>query len=159
LQFFGCEVSFNSVFDGIVCATADMSRPIPRADPQLAEYVQSRVEALDHRRDAFDAKVVELARELLPTGKCSIETAAAHFAGARRTIHRRLAECGTSFSEILDKYRSELVARLIEDRSRPLAEIAGLLGFSAQSAMARWFRQRFGCSISDWRETSSSRAA
>ena len=41
--------------------------------------------------------------------------------------------------------------RLIEDGDRPLKEIAALLGFSAQSAMARWFRGRFGCSISQWR--------
>jgi AraC-like DNA-binding protein len=26
-----------------------------------------------------------------------------------------------------------------------------LLGFSAQSALARWFRSRFGCSITEWR--------
>ena len=41
--------------------------------------------------------------------------------------------------------------RLVEDGNRPLKEIAGLLGFSAQSALARWFRGRFGCSITDWR--------
>jgi AraC-like DNA-binding protein len=26
------------------------------------------------------------------------------------------------------------------------------LGFSAQSAMARWFRGRFGCTITEWRK-------
>ena len=41
--------------------------------------------------------------------------------------------------------------RLIDERSRPLAEIAEMIGFSAQSAMARWFRGRFGCSITEWR--------
>jgi AraC-like DNA-binding protein len=34
-----------------------------------------------------------------------------------------------------------------------------LLGFSAQSAMARWFRGRFGCSISQWRADDGQRAA
>ena len=42
--------------------------------------------------------------------------------------------------------------RLIEDGDRPLKEMAALLGFSAQSAMARWFRGRFGCTITDWRK-------
>jgi AraC-like DNA-binding protein len=41
--------------------------------------------------------------------------------------------------------------RLIEDSGRPLVGIAELLGFSAQSAMARWFSGRFGCSITQWR--------
>jgi AraC-like DNA-binding protein len=35
--------------------------------------------------------------------------------------------------------------RLIEDQSRSLPAVAELLGFSAQSALARWFRERFGC--------------
>jgi AraC-like DNA-binding protein len=43
------------------------------------------------------------------------------------------------------------VTQLIDDPGRPLAEIAIQLGFSAQSAMARWFRSRFGCTITDWR--------
>jgi AraC-like DNA-binding protein len=33
-----------------------------------------------------------------------------------------------------------------------LADIAVQLGFSAQSAMARWFRGRFGCTITAWRK-------
>jgi AraC-like DNA-binding protein len=41
--------------------------------------------------------------------------------------------------------------RLIEERSRPLADIAEMIGFSAQSAMSRWFRERFGCTITAWR--------
>ena len=42
--------------------------------------------------------------------------------------------------------------QLIDDPDRPLADIATQLGFSAQSAMARWFRGRFGCSITEWRK-------
>jgi AraC-like DNA-binding protein len=87
----------------------------------------------------------------LPGGECSIERVAEHLGCNRRTIHRRLVACGTSFSEVLDNERAEIVLRLIQERSRPLAEIAEMIGFSAQSAMARWFRERFGCSITAWR--------
>jgi AraC-like DNA-binding protein len=48
--------------------------------------------------------------------------------------------------------------RLIEDGNRPLKEIADLLGFSAQSALARWFRSRLGCSITEWRTGERQRA-
>ena len=103
------------------------------------------------RPQQWDQKVSEVVRALLAGGDCSVERVAEHFACTRRTIHRHLADCGTSFSEILDTERADLALRLIEDRSRPLAEIAGTLGFSAQSAMARWFKGRFGCSITEWR--------
>jgi len=151
-QFFGCDINFDSDFDGIVCRATDMDRRIPWADPKLASYVQSRVDALYGRPESFEEKVGALVRQLLGSGDCRIERVAEHLACDRRTIHRRLADCGTTFSEIVDTARAELAARLVEDRTTPAADMAELLGFSAQSAMARWFRHRFGCSITQWRK-------
>jgi AraC-like DNA-binding protein len=150
-HFFGCDVIFDSDVDAILCAASDMERAIPTADPMMARYVQSSMEAVDQRSENWDDKVSELVRTLLPDGHCTIERVAEHFGVDRRTIHRHLQERGTSFSQILDTQRANLIERLIEDSNRPLAGIAELLGFSAQSAMARWFRARFGCSITQWR--------
>jgi len=149
--FFGCNVIFDSDRDAILCAASDMSRPIPTAEPLIASYLRSRVEAIDVRPKAWDEKVGELVRSLLSNGLCTIERVAECLACDRRTIHRHLLDCGTSYSAILDSQRTDLVLRLIEDGNRPLVGVAELLGFSAQSAMARWFRARFGCSISQWR--------
>jgi AraC-like DNA-binding protein len=151
-QFFGCNVIFDSDFDGIVCAARDLDRRIPRADPEFARYVQRSVDSLYARPESWDAKVGVMVRELLPSGDCRIERVAEHLGCDRRTIHRRLAECGTTFSDLVENERAELAARLIEDRTTPVAGMAELLGFSAQSAMARWFRQRYGCSITQWRK-------
>jgi AraC-like DNA-binding protein len=150
-HFFRCDVIFDSDFDAILCAAADMEHPIPTADPMMARYVQSSVEAADQRLENWDDKISELVRTLLPDGNCTIERVAEHFGVDRRTVHRHLRERGTTFTEILDTQRANLIERLIEDSNRPLAGIAELLGFSAQSAMARWFRARFGCSITQWR--------
>lgn len=150
-HFFGCDVNFNSDFDAILCAASNMDRPIPTANPLMARYAQSSVEAVDQRPEHWDDKVSELVRALLPQGHCTIERVAEHFDCDRRTVHRHLLERGTSYSRILDTQRANLIERLIEDSNRPLAGIAELLGFSAQSAMARWFRARFGCSITQWR--------
>jgi transcriptional regulator GlxA family with amidase domain len=48
-----------------------------------------------------------------------------------------------TFSAIPDAERADVAMRVIDDGNRPLKEIAGLPGFSAQSALARWFRGRF----------------
>jgi AraC-like DNA-binding protein len=150
-KFFGCDVTFNSEFDAIVCYARDMDRAIPTAQPMLASYVENRVKEIGTRPEFWDGKVRELMRALLAGGDCTIETVAAHLGCDRRTIHRRLKECSTTFSAILDAERTDVVMRVIEDGDRPLKEIAGLLGFSAQSALARWFRGRFGYSITEWR--------
>ena len=95
-HFFGCDVIFDSDFDAILCAASNMDRPIPTANPLMARYAQSSVEAVDQRPENWDDKVSELVRALLPEGHCTIERVAEHFDCDRRTIHRHLLERGTS---------------------------------------------------------------
>ncbi|OAF08447.1 transcriptional regulator [Bradyrhizobium centrolobii] len=151
-EFFGCPVTFNADDDAILLSAHDMDRRIPSAHPLIASYLRKRIEAIETRPASWEEKVDEVVRTLLATGDCTVERVAEHLACTRRTIHRRLAEAGTSFSAILDAHRAELVTQLITDPGRPLADIATQLGFSAQSAMARWFRGRFGCTITAWRK-------
>jgi AraC-like DNA-binding protein len=158
-QFFGCNVTFNAERDAIRLAASDLDHPIRSANPTMARYVQSSVEAIRVRPESWEGKVAELVRSLLPGGRCTIERVAEHLACDRRTIHRHLLACGTSFSAVLDEQRALLITRLIADDDRPLAAIAEVLGFSAQSAMARWFRKRFGCTITQWRNDVRSAAS
>jgi AraC-like DNA-binding protein len=150
-RFFGCTVTFDADADVILCPAADFERPIATADAAIARYAENFLKTIAARPAAMDDKVRELIAALLPTGLCSIERIAEHLLCDRRTIHRRLALCGTTFSELVDTERTDLVVRLLGDRNRPLPEVAELLGFSAQSAMARWFRGKFGCSMRQWR--------
>ncbi|KYK45496.1 transcriptional regulator [Bradyrhizobium liaoningense] len=151
-EFFGCRVIFNARDDAIVLSAHDMERRIPNAHPLIASYLRKRIEAIETRPASWEQKVDEVVRFLLAGGDCTIERVAEHLACTRRTIHRRLAASGTSFSAILDAQRADLVIQLIDAPGRRLADIAIQLGFSAQSAMARWFRSRFGCTITEWRK-------
>ncbi|MGX4802383.1 AraC family transcriptional regulator [Bradyrhizobium guangdongense] len=151
-DFFGCRVVFNADDDAILLSAHDMERRIPSAHPLVANYLRKRIEAIENRPASWEEKVDDVVRSLLASGDCTVERVAEHLACTRRTIHRHLAASGTSFSAILDAQRADLVIQLIEDPGRPLADIAAQLGFSAQSAMARWFRGRFGCTITDCRK-------
>jgi AraC-like DNA-binding protein len=150
-RFFNCNVAFGAESDAIICPAIDMERPMAAADASMARYAESFVEAIAARSPTIEGKVGELIAALLPTGRCSLDRVAQHLGCEGRTVQRWLAERGSSFSEILDAQRSVMVVRLIEDQSRSLPAVAELLGFSAQSALARWFRERFGCSITQWR--------
>src|SRR5262249_39420274 len=85
----------------------------------------------------------------LPSGLCSVDHVAKRLGTDRRTLHRHLAREDQTFSAIIDSVRAELATRYIGNRD--LASIADLLGFSARSAFSRWFRNQFGCSVSEWR--------
>ena len=112
-QFFGCDVAFNAELDAIRLAASDLDHPIRTANPTMARYVQSSVESIKVRPESWDDKVGGLVRSLLPGGRCTIERVAESFACDRRTVHRHLLDCGTSFSAILNEQRAELVMRCL----------------------------------------------
>ena len=85
----------------------------------------------------------ELVVMLLASGTCTIERVAQHLGIDRRTIHRRLAQDGDTFSGVVEAVRRELAERYVNEHHRTLAEVASLLGFAAPSGFSRWYRHRF----------------
>ena len=142
-RIFGPAVEFNHEFNGIVCNAADLDAPNPGADPVMARLTRQLVEQGERVRRTLSDRVRELIVLLLPRGHCRIEVVAQHLGFDRRTVARRLAAEGTTFSALVDGVRSELVARYAQSQ-QPLGEVASLLGFSAPSAFSRWHRNRFG---------------
>jgi len=153
-RIFGQAVEFGHEFNGIVCNAADLDAPNPGADPVMARYTKRLLEIAQGPQTTMTERARRAVVLLLPRGHCRVERVAQHLGVDRRTVARRLAAEGTTFSALVDGLRADLVVRYIEDRSRSLAEISALLGFSAPSAFSRWHRQQFGEPASTrWRAT------
>jgi AraC-like DNA-binding protein len=65
---------------------------------------------------------------------------------SERSFRRRLAEEGTTFSEILDRLCNSLALRYLEDQRISLQQIAWLLGYSELAALNHAFKRWFGAS-------------
>ena len=138
----GLTPTFGEDFTGLVLPTADLDKPIPAADPDMARQAQRYVDQIAGARHADPAAVVrDLLAALLPTGGCSIERVAAHMGLTRRTLHRRLARQGVTFTELLSDVRRRAAAAHLATPDRSLTEIAGRLGYSSLSAFSRWRRK------------------
>ena len=61
-----------------------------------------------------------------------------------RTLKRRLAEQGTTFSELIDDARRQKALALLEDRRLTIDAIAGQLGYSDTANFTRAFRRWTG---------------
>lgn len=151
-RIFGMPVGFEQDFDGIVLARADLDAAISSYDPVLAPHAREFLDAKLAQSDAtVPDKVRGLVFALLPVGKCVAERVAQELGVNRKTLYHHLAEYGQTYSSILDEVRGELVTRYVEPGERPLTDVARLLGFSSLSAFSRWFKGRYGCSVSVWR--------
>ncbi|MGO4332897.1 AraC family transcriptional regulator [Cupriavidus sp. 2TAF22] len=152
LRVFGMPVQFNQDFDGIICVASDLESPLPSYDPVMAQQVKQYLGTLlAQANTTMPDKVKKLVYALLPSGVCSVERVAQFLGVDRRTVHRRLAQEEATYSGIVNDVRAGLVIPYIENRGRPLSEVATLLGFSSLSAFSRWFGGQFGCSVSQWR--------
>ncbi|AOY96409.1 AraC family transcriptional regulator [Cupriavidus sp. USMAA2-4] len=151
-RLFGMPVLFHQEFDGIVCRAAELETPLPGYDAAIAQQVRQYMDAmLAQSSSSMADKVRELVLAMLPLGICSVERIAGQLDVDRRTVHHHLSARGESYSSILNAVRVDLVVRYIENRERPLSEVATLLGFASLSAFSRWFGGQFGCSVSKWR--------
>jgi len=148
-RIFGSAVEFGHGFNGIVCNAADLDAPNPGADPVMARYAQRLLGQSLGAQSRFSDRVRQLVVLLLPRGHCRVEVVAQHLGIDRRTVARRLADEGTSFSALVDELQRDLAARYVAEGARPLAEVAALLGFAAPSAFSRWHRQQFGAAARD----------
>jgi AraC-like DNA-binding protein len=80
--------------------------------------------------------------EWLPLGEPSPEAIARHLHLSVRTLQRKLANEGTSFTRLLDDTRRALALAYLADGRHAVGEIAYLLGYSHTAsfthACARW---------------------
>lgn len=152
LRLFGRCVDFNCDFNCIVCAKVDLDTRNPSADPAMARYAQQLLDAsTEPKASTMFEDVRRAVLLLLPSGRCSIEQVAEHLGVVCRTVQRRLAEQGGTFSSVVNDVRVELTTRHVIESDRPLTEVAALLGFSAPSGFSRWYRAQFGCSAKESR--------
>jgi AraC-like DNA-binding protein len=72
---------------------------------------------------------------------------------SRRTLSRRLAAEGASFSRILDDVRREFACALLQDRSFSVADLAFFLDYSEPAAFNRSFRRWTGRTPREFRQS------
>lgn len=90
-------------------------------------------------------------RELVPAGRSQIGSAAMIVGMSVRTLQRRLAETGLSYSDLVDDVRLASALTLIDDRSVKLSEVARKLGYADAANFDRAFRRWTGFSPSQVR--------
>ena len=151
-QLFGCKVTFNAEFDGIISSSEYLRLPMLTKNDYLHDTLNRYVAEMgsDASEDMI-AQLKRVVRQLLPTGRCSIENAAAFFNCDKRTLQRRLKRKGLVYKTLLDGERFSLACRHLEDSSIPLTTVAEVVGFADISTFSRAFKQQFGLSPSQWR--------
>lgn len=151
-DFFGVPVHFDRPTSAVLFSAESLDRPIGSADPRLHAILQKYIRQMEapHCED-FPEQVRRVVRTLLPTGRCTAERVAGLFCVHRRTLHRLLAEHGTTFEQVVDTLRRDVAMRILEESDVKLAQLSQMLGYHEPSAFTRAFRRWTSMSPSEWR--------
>ena len=143
-RVFGCRPLFDAAFDGIVVARADLDRPNPRADSQLAHHARQLLAAAGPNTRTRADEVEALITMLLPSGRASVQVCAASMGLTVRSLQRALDAEGARFSGLLNRVRARQATQLLAHSALRITDIADLLGYGSVGAFSRWYAGVFG---------------
>jgi len=122
----------------------------------LSQPLMPAIEALDKSEDEadlfptfgctieFQRSVKEIVRTHILARRGYIGDVSRSLSMSVRTLQRHLAECGFTFSQLVDQARVEVGASMLEESDLPISEIAVVLGYSEPSHFTRAFRRITG---------------
>ena len=148
-RILGCPVEFMQATDSWVFPQSVMELPIVSTDSRLLRLLEAHAdELLLERRTTIGLRglVEDQLQRLLPSGRIQAAVVAEQLGMSERSFRRRLAEEGSSFGEVLDRLRSRLALRYLEDEQISVKQTAWLLGYSEPGAFNHAFRRWTGSS-------------
>jgi AraC-like DNA-binding protein len=150
----GCPVRFGAAANALEFSNADLSAPIPTANPLAAAGL---VRLLDERlaqaeRTSFAARVRDLLPAMIDQGGALREAVARRLLISERTLQRRLADEGTDFSALVDDVRRAIARQYLGSEGTSLKNLSYKLGFSDPSAFHRACLRWFGKSPGEFQQ-------
>jgi AraC-like DNA-binding protein len=146
--FFGSEIRFGAGVDEAVFSSSIRDITIPSSDPYLNElllrYCEDALSQQKASQTSFGLNVENTIAVLMPHGKAHISEVARKLGVGQRTLARRLASEGLTFSMVLQRLRCELAKRHLTDNDLSISKIAWLLGYQDVSAFTNAFRRWTG---------------
>lgn len=159
-RFLGCETVPGKVAE-LVFRADDLRIPfVTRNDSLWAFFepeLRRRLAELE-TDDSAAAQVRCVLVELLPAGRGSMACTARALAMSTRTLQRKLAAEGTTFTAQLNHVRELLAKSYLDDQSLSAMEIALLLGYGDANSFYRAFALWTGQTVSEYRARAQGRA-
>lgn len=154
-----CPVDYDQDYDAVCFSVSDLSAPVDCSDQRLRDVRSNYAEDLDRRYPQdFKARVDAAIHHAMRIGRATANDVAAMMAMNRRTLHRRLHQQQTTFTQSLWMIRQQQARYLLRDTTMPVTTIGLLLGYSETSAFSRAFARATGLSPRVWREKNSALA-
>lgn len=155
--FFNCPVKFSQPLAYMAFSDADATATFTARNSDLASESDNILDRLLDSATGDDpiSRTRHSIMDALPSGTPSVSMIAGKLLTTPRTLHRRLAESGTTFRLILESVRADLAKSYLREENYPITEVSYLLGFADPSSFSRAFKRWTGYSPLAFRDHES----
>lgn len=152
-----CHIHLGAPVRKLLIKKKHLSLPLISSDPAI--YPQMRTQ-LRKQKATLESKdiILQIYKTLddFPhLADVSAPKICALMLMSSRTMHRRLEEVGSSYRDVIEKYKLEKALQLLNQPNIMMTEIAFQLGFSDLSSFSRAFRRWSGISPSQLKQNNT----
>ena len=157
------EILFNASCNGFEIDKKAMELPVAQTEDSLKEFLRSAPYPLiqpytpSQRKNLVEAIRGHLIRSI-GQPDASLAGIAQQMNMTPRTIHRKLADKGTSFRELKEQVFRETALHYLDNPDLSIDAIATLMGFRESSAFYRSFRRWTGMPPGEYRKSQTRKA-
>jgi len=116
----------------------------------LAPQLENQLKA-GQTKQSIPEQVKWVLKRLLSGSRPDVVMVAKELGVSARTLQRRITEEGTTFRQLLNETRRELVREYLANDSIEIAEVAFLVGYDNANSFFRAFRSWEGRTPAEWR--------
>ena len=159
-EYFGCRVKYRATRDALILRAADLERPFLTHNDELLQILAPQFEhTLKERRtkESILGQVKWVLKRLLAGSRPDLFMVAKELGMSERTLQRRITDEGTTFRELLNETRHELVRQYLGNGSVEITEAAFLVGYEDPNSFYRAFRSWEGKTPAEWRAANQRR--
>lgn len=152
-EFFGCDVYFNSQFNGVVVRTESLTLPLINHNKEVLSILCNHAEVqLSEKKAMASLHIIQqYITDQLPNKVPSLMEVAEHLGISVRQLQRKFQKEETNLTELIELIRKNLAIAYLTQTDHKIAYIASILGYSEQSAFQRAFKRWTGNTPQEFR--------
>jgi AraC-like DNA-binding protein len=151
------RLRFDRPANRLVFPSSALELPLVTADAAAKRLASAQLER--ELASVEEGDLVGRVRAMLREDSPALVDAARSLKMSPRTLKRRLADLGTTYSELRDDQRRQRALLLLDDRSLSISEIAARLGYTELPNFTRAFKKWTGSTPAAYRATPPTRSA
>lgn len=158
-EFFGCRIRYKSDQNSIAFRLDDLRRPFISHDHETLKALTAGINVAiqdRHAAETFERMVKAAIKDMLPKQSVTLPRVAGRLSVSARSLQRRIADEGHSFSSLVADVRREIASNLLATTPMKLDAVAAFVGYNDTASFMRAFRSWEGMTPTEWRESQTS---